>query len=82
MELSKPRGWRLVLLRVLQVICLVTSPIVIARFLFSDAIWVAAIVIDAVALVGVVLLYRRAGGDTDQPDDGRPQDAGLGDKPN
>ena len=78
MTLSKPTGWRLVVLRTLQVVCLVTSPIVVARFLFSDVVWVTALVVDGIALAGVVLLYRSAGNGADKPSGDRIGGSGDG----
>jgi hypothetical protein len=60
MELVNPDGWRLVLLRVLQVIFLLASGAVTARFLFSDTIWIVAIAADVLALAGILYLYWRA----------------------
>lgn len=68
MVFSKPHGRHLAVLRMLQVICIIATPIVVARFLFSDVVWVTALVIDAVGVLSIALLYWLANSAVDEPE--------------
>lgn len=58
--LVTPGGWRRWLLRILQVVAMLSSAVVVARWLVSDAIWISALVVDVVALGTIAYLYRAA----------------------
>lgn len=73
---------KLWLLRCLQVTSLVASLLLTARFLVPDAVWVAAIAVDVVAIGTVIWLYRDARRAAERaPGDAGPERGPAGEGP-